>query len=105
MSYRQHAESFFYDHPIILGIIIAVIISTFVFTYMHTLSLDSKKIPIIERTVDSNVLVNGYTECVFIIDEQKHISNEFPCKNKTGETVKTKLMPNSKKILIIEAKP
>lgn len=48
-------------------------------------------IPVVEREVFSNIVDDNYTECVFIINGERFVTSEYPCKYKEGEKVKTKL--------------
>ena len=96
----EYKESYFMEHPFVLAGIIGFTITTLFLIGTYTMYLDYHEIPIVERTVDSLVNIDGYTECVFVIDGKKYNSDEFPCNNKIGETVKTKLWNN--KVSIIE---
>ncbi len=57
-------------------------------------------IPIIEREVFTVIVDDGYDECLFIVDGERLLTNDYPCEYKEGEMVKTKVIGS--KINIIE---
>lgn len=61
-----------------------------------------EKIPYVDREVHTTVVIDEYTECVFLVDGERVITNKNPCKYKEGETVITKHDAGSKYISIYE---
>lgn len=75
---------------------------TLVFTHIGLKSSDEyTSTPTIEREVFSNITVDEYTECVFLIDGKRYTTHDYPCMYKAGEKVKTKLLDGIKKRIII----
>ena len=88
-----------------LYVVMTVIVVFTIFVVNMGISEGKKydETPTVEREVFSTIIINEYTECVFVIDEKRYTTNDIPCMYKMGEKVKTKLLDNSyKRITIID---
>ena len=66
------------------------IMFTFAGIIVSERSAEWEKIPYIDREVHANVVIAEYTECIFLVEGERVMTYETPCKYKEGETVITK---------------
>lgn len=62
-----------------------------------------KDIPYIDREVHAVVVVDEYSECIFIVDGKRLITHEYPCEYKEGEAVITRTIGNT--IYVYDERP
>lgn len=55
--------------------------------------------PIVERVVDSTLVKDRYTECLFIVDGKRYVTTEYPCLYHAGEKVNTQISGGYLKIV------
>ena len=82
-------------HPMLLVFIIAFSVAGGLTFCLYLNVYAYEQLPITRHMIDSIVVKNGYTECVFIINEKRYVTDEMPCSYKPNESVLVKVSPTN----------